>query len=52
MFKEGGREDGTSWALIYFDVSCMNYFDVQRGRKAGQKMMDFELLRCFTHELL
>ena len=44
MLKEGGREDRTSWTLNYFDVSCTNYFDVQRGRKAGQKMMDFELL--------
>ena len=32
MFKEGGREDRTSWTLNYFDVSCMNYF-VQRGRE-------------------
>ena len=44
MFKEGGREDGTSWTLPFFDVSCMNYFDVQRGRKGGQNIMDFELL--------
>ena len=32
-FKEGEREDRTSWTLIYFDVSYMNYFDVQRGRE-------------------
>ena len=44
MFKEGGREDRTSWALNYFDVSRVNYLDVQRGRKGGQNMMDFELL--------
>ena len=27
-----------------FDVSCVNYFDVQRGRKGGQNIVDFELL--------
>ena len=52
MFKEGGREDGTSWTLPFFDVSCMSYFDVQRGRKGGQNIMDFELLWCFMRELL
>ena len=40
MFKEGGREDGTSWTLPFFDVSCMNYFDVRRARKGGQSIMD------------
>ena len=49
MFKEGGREDRTSWTLIYLDVSCMCYFDVQRGRKGGQNIMDFEFLWCFMH---
>ena len=49
MFKEGGREDRTSWTLIYLDVSCMYYFDVQRGRKGGQNIMDFEFLWCFMH---
>ena len=44
MFKEGGREDGTSWILNYFDVSCMNYFGAQRGRKGGQNILDFKLL--------
>ena len=44
MFKEGGREDRTSWTLNYFDVSCVSDFDVQRGRKEGQNIMDFELL--------
>ena len=44
MFKEGGREDRTSRILNYFDVSCMNYFDVQRGRKGGRIIMDFALL--------
>ena len=44
MFKEGGREDRTSWALNYFDGSCVNYADVHRGRKGGQNMMDLELL--------
>ena len=43
MFKEGGREDRTSWTLNCFDVSCTNYFDVQRGREGGQNIMDFEL---------
>ena len=43
MFKEGGREDRTSCTLIYFDVSCMDLFDVQRGREGGQNIMDFEL---------
>ena len=38
--KEGGREDRTSWTLNYFDVSGMNYFDVQRGREGGQNIMD------------
>ena len=44
MFKEGGREERTSWILTHFDVSCMNYFDAQRGRKGGQNIMDFEIL--------
>ena len=44
MFKEGGREDRTSWTLTYLHVSCMNYLDVQRGREGGQNIMDFELL--------
>ena len=44
MFKEGGREDRTSWTLNYFDVSCMYYFDVQRGREGGHNIMDFEVL--------
>ena len=44
MFKEGGREDRTSWILNYLDVSCMNFFDVQRGREGGQNIVDFELL--------
>ena len=43
MFKDGEREDRTSWTLNYFDVSCMSYVDVQRGRKGGQNIMDFEL---------
>ena len=33
MFKEGGREDRTSWTLNYFDVSRVNYFDVQKGKR-------------------
>ena len=33
MFKEGGREDRTSWTLKYFDVSRVNYFDVQKGKR-------------------
>ena len=41
MLKEGGREDRTSWTMNYFDVSCTNYFDVQRERKGGQNIMDF-----------
>ena len=44
MFKGGGRKDRTSWILNYFDVSCMNYFGAQRGRKRGQNIVDFELL--------
>ena len=44
MFKEGGREDRTAWTLDYFDVSCVIYFDVQRGKEGGQNIMDFELL--------
>ena len=44
MFKEGGREDRTSWTLNYFAVSCVNYCDVQSGREGGQNIMDFELL--------
>ena len=44
MFKEGGREDRTAWTSNYFDVSCVIYFDVQRGREGGQNIMDFELL--------
>ena len=42
MFKEGGREDRTSCTLYYFDVSCMNYFDVQRGRGGRTSWMDSE----------
>ena len=41
MLKEGGREDRTSLTLNYFDVSCVSCFDVQRGRKGGQNIMDF-----------
>ena len=39
MFKEGGREDTTSWTLNYFDVSCLIYL-LQRGREGGQNIMD------------
>ena len=44
MFKEGRREDRTSWTLNYFEVSCVNDFDVLSGREGGQNIMDFELL--------
>ena len=44
MFKEEGRADRTSWILNYFDVPRMNFFDVQRGRKGGRRIMDFAFL--------
>ena len=44
MFKEAGREDGSSWTLPYFDFSFMNYFDVQKAREGGQSIMDFDVL--------
>ena len=52
IFKEGGRDDRTSWTLNYFDVSCVNYSNVSIGRDGGQNIMDFELLWCFMREFL
>ena len=33
MFKEGRREDRTSWTLNHFDVSRKEYCDAQEGRE-------------------